>query len=130
MSLNKQSTKYNSLCFLCSPIPLRLSTFYFERSGLFTFSSLILSNSTLQFCLQNYYKKSECANKIHFILPFAGFCERNLGGNVVAESEITTKNPNVQIKFILFCSLLDYTAFFVGASIQSRDHIETTSRPV
>ena len=62
----------------------------------------------------------------------------------MAESEITTKNPNVQdffqnnrlnvvkkeIKFILFCSLPDYTAFFVGASIQSRDHIETTSRPV
>ena len=44
--------------------------------------------------------------------------------------KITTKNPNVQIKFILFCSLPDYTAFFVGASIQSRDHIETTSRPV
>jgi len=94
--------------------------------------------------LQNYYKKSECANKIHFILPFAGFCERNLGGNVVAESEITTKNPNVQdflqnnrlnvvkkgIKFILFCSLPDYTAFFVGASIQSRDHTATTLRPV
>ena len=96
----------------------------------FLFSFLILSNSALQFCLQNYYKKSECANKIHFILPFAGFCDRNFGGNVVAESEITTKNPNVQIKFILFCSLSDYTAFFVGASIQSRDHIETTSRPV
>ena len=77
-------------------------------------------------------------------MPFAGFCDRNFGGNVVAESEITTKNPNVQdflqnnrlnvvkkgIKFILFCSLPDNTAFFVGASIQSRDHIETTLRPV
>jgi len=56
----------------------------------------------LQFCLQNYYKKSECANKMNFILPFAGFCERNLGGNVVAESEITTKNPNVQEKSIFY----------------------------
>ena len=33
---------------------------------------------------------------MNFILPFAGFCDRNLGGNVVAESEITTKNPNTQ----------------------------------
>ena len=39
--------------------------------------------------LQRYNKKSECANKIYFILPFAGFCERNFGGNVVAESEGT-----------------------------------------
>ncbi len=35
-----------------------------------------------------------------------------------------------EIKFILFCSLPDYTAFFVGASIQSRDHTATTPRPV
>jgi len=77
-------------------------------------------------------------------LPFAGFCDRNFGGNVVAESEITTKNPNTQdffqnnrlnivkkeIKFILFCSLPDYTAFFVGASIQSRDLPATSPRPV
>jgi len=40
--------------------------------------------------VQRYNKKSECANKIDFILPFAGFCERNFGGNVVAESEGTT----------------------------------------
>jgi len=46
--------------------------------------------------LQNYYKKSECANKIHFILPFAGFCERNFGGNIVAESEITAFFLHVQ----------------------------------
>ena len=46
--------------------------------------------------MQRYDKKSECANKIHFILPFAGFCESNFGGNVVAESEDTTKNPNTQ----------------------------------
>ena len=53
--------------------------------------------------MQNYYKKSECASKIYFILPFAGFCDRNFGGNVVAESEITTKNPNVQEKYIFIC---------------------------
>ena len=91
----------------------------------FLFSFLILSNSALQFCLQNYYKKSKCANKIHFILPFAGFCDRNFGGNVVAESEITTKNPNVQIKFILFCSLPDYTAFLWVQAFNPA----TTSRP-
>ena len=39
---------------------------------------------------------------MNFILPFAGFCDRNFGGNVVAESEITTKNPNVQEKSIFY----------------------------
>ena len=33
----------------------------FLFSAPFLFFSLILSNSALQFCLQNYYKKSECA---------------------------------------------------------------------
>ena len=47
--------------------------FFFLSHSHSPFSFLILSNSALQFCLQNYYKKSECANKMNFILPFAGF---------------------------------------------------------
>lgn len=55
-----------------------------------------------QFCVQRYYKKSECANKIYYILPFAGFCGRNFWGNVVAESEGTAFSWHMQEGGVFF----------------------------
>ena len=45
----------------------RLS-FLFSAPSLFPF--LILANRALQFCLQNYYKKSECAKKTYFLFAY------------------------------------------------------------
>ena len=45
----------------------RLS-FLFSAPSLFPF--LILANRALQFCLQNYYKKSECARKTYFLFAY------------------------------------------------------------